>query len=99
MAISMAVKMTFTLDDATVQELNLTAKRLSKPKSAVVREAIREFYAKSDRMSEAERLRKLRIIEAMMSRPPTRTQAEVDRELRELRGSRRRGWRRPSDLR
>jgi len=90
--------MTFTFDEDTVVRLNRTAKRLAKPKSEVVREAIREYEAKSDRLPEAERLRMLRVIDEIMKRPSTRSRAEVDRELRELRASRRRGWRRPSDV-
>ena len=35
---SMAVKVTFTLDEATIGRLNDTAKRLAKPKSEVDRE-------------------------------------------------------------
>ena len=91
------VKVTFTLDETTVDKLNQTAARLAKPKSEVVREAIAEFHARRDRLSEAERLEKLRIIAEIKKRPPTRPQNEVDRELRELRESRRRGWSRSSD--
>ena len=93
---SMAVKVTFTLDETTVKELSLSASRLSKPKSEIVREAIHEHHLRSDRLSESERRRMLKVLEEYM---PTRGQAEVDRELRELRASRRKGWRRPSDLR
>jgi predicted DNA-binding protein len=91
------VKMTFTLDEATANRLNVAASRLKKPKSEVVREAIQDYYAKTDRLSETERLRMLRVLKEYMAKPPTRPQAEVDRELREIRASRRRGWRRPSD--
>ena len=89
----MAVKVTFTLDEATIRRLSETAARLSKPKSEVVREAIREFHAKSDRLSEAERIRMLRILDRIAAEPPTRSQAAVDRELREIRGARRSGGR------
>ncbi len=51
------VKVTFTLDDTTVARLNETARRLSKPKSELVREAIKAYHAKSDRLSDAERER------------------------------------------
>jgi predicted DNA-binding protein len=93
MAISMVVKMTFSLDETTVEALNRTAGRLAKPKSEVVREAILEYETKSDRMSDAERLRKLRILDAIMKRPPTRSQAEADREIAEIRRARRSGGR------
>jgi predicted transcriptional regulator len=85
-----AVKVTFTLDEGTVGKLSETAKRLAKPKSQVVREAIEDYHAKSDRLSEAERLRMMRALEELKREPPTRTEAETDRELREIRASRRR---------
>jgi predicted transcriptional regulator len=93
----MAVKVTFTLDEGTVGKLSETAKRLAKPKSQVVREAIEDYHAKSDRLTEAERVRMIRAIRELMASPPTRSEREVDQELRELRASRRTGWRRPSD--
>jgi hypothetical protein len=93
----MAVKVTFTLDEATIGQLNETARHLAKPKSAVVREAIRDYHAKStplpDRLSEAERRRMLRVLDEFLKQPPTRPQHEVDRELRELRAARRSGGR------
>jgi predicted transcriptional regulator len=87
------VKVTFTLDEATIDRLNRTAARLSKPKSEVVREAIHDYYAKSDRLSEAESQRMLKVLDEMMKRPPTRSQADVDEELREIRRARRSGGR------
>ena len=89
------VKVTFTLDEETIARLNETAERLSKPKSEVVREAIKGYRgtSTSDRLSEAERQRMLRALKEYALLPPTRTSAETDRELRELRASRRRGWR------
>lgn len=93
MAIYMALKMTFTLDNVTVERINRNAARLSKPKSEIVREAMRDFDARSDRLSESERQRMLKAIDEMMSRPPARTQAEVDREIAEIRRARRSGGR------
>lgn len=87
------VKMTFTLDEVTAKRLNLAAIRVSKPKSEVVREAIQDYYAKTDRLSEAERLRMLRALEEYMAKASTRGQKEVDRELREIRRARRSGGR------
>lgn len=89
----MAVKMTFTLDEATVVRLNRTAARLAKPKSEIVREAIRDYEASSDRLSEAERLRMLRIVDQIAKRPPTRSQREVNREIADIRRARRSGGR------
>jgi hypothetical protein len=89
----MAVKVTFTLDEATVGRLNDTARRLAKPKSEVVREAIRDYHAASDRLSEAERKRILRVLDEMMKRPPTRSQRDADREIAQIRAARRSGGR------
>ena len=88
------VKMTFTLDDATVDALRKAADRLAKPQSAVVREAIREYGARAGRLSEDERQRMLRTIDTFLSQPPSRTAAAVDRELRGIRRTRRAGGRR-----
>jgi len=54
------VKVTFTLDRETVGRLRQASERLSKPKSAVVREAIHDFSERVGRLSERERLRELR---------------------------------------
>jgi predicted transcriptional regulator len=88
------VKMTFTLDEETVAALKQAAERLGKPRSLVVREAIREYGARAGRLSEDERRRMLRAIDAVVDRPPTRTRADVDRELQALRRARRGGGRR-----
>ena len=88
------VKVTFTLDDQTVERLRRTAARLAKPQSHVVREAVREYEARSARLSDEERVRMLAIIDRMVREPPTRTAAEVDAELGEIRASRRRLGRR-----
>jgi metal-responsive CopG/Arc/MetJ family transcriptional regulator len=92
----MVRKVTFTLDDQTIQRLGNAAERLKKPKSEVVREAIADYHQRIGRLSEAERLRLLKILDEMASRPPTRPQAEVDREIAEIRAARRTGGRRSS---
>ena len=88
------VKVTFTLDEQTVERLRRTASRLGKPQSHVVREAVREYEARSTKLSDEERARMLAIVDRMVHEPPTRTVAEVDVELREVRASRRRWGRR-----
>jgi predicted transcriptional regulator len=88
------VKMTFTLDEETVAALRQAAERLAKPRSVVVREAIREYGARAGRLSEDERRRMLRAIDAVLTQPPTRARTAVDRELREVRRVRRGGGRR-----
>jgi metal-responsive CopG/Arc/MetJ family transcriptional regulator len=88
------VKVTFTLDENTVAKLQDASQRLSKPKSEVVRDAVVDYHARMGRLSEQERIRMLRALDEHLARPAQRSQAEVDRELRELRASRRAGWRR-----
>jgi hypothetical protein len=90
------IKVTFTLDDATVDQLRRTALRVRKPQSRVVREAIGEYAARVARLSDEERRRMLAVLDRAMRRPPSRPAAEVGVELREIRAARRRwGARRP----
>ena len=93
------VKVTFTLDDQTVERLRRTAARLAKPQSYVVREAVREYEARSAKLSDEERTRMLAIVDRMVQEPPTRTAAGVDAELGEIRASRRRWGRRRASSR
>jgi predicted transcriptional regulator len=88
------VKVTFTLDDETVERLRRLAARLRRPQSQVVRESIREYEVRSDKLSEDERRRMLDVLDRITKAPPTRPQAEVDAELREIRAARRRWARR-----
>ena len=84
--------MTFSLDDETVRTLRLLADRKQKPQSVIVREAIVEYAAKDEKLSDAERSRKLQLIRQLRSQPQTRDVSAVDEELAELRRSRRLGW-------
>jgi hypothetical protein len=90
----MVNKVTFTLDDMTITRLQQAAERLAKPKSAVVREAIREYHARIGRLSEAERIRMLQLFDDIVPRVPSRPLADVERELAEIRAARRAGSRR-----
>lgn len=89
----MAKKVTFTLDEPTIQRLETTALRLGKPKSEVVREAIAEYHEKAGRLGEAERRRLLaafdQLVPAIRPRPPRQVAAELD----EIRNARRAGGR------
>ena len=89
-----SVKATFTLDEITATRLAQTAERLNRPKSAVVREAILDYSERTDRLSERERLKKLRLFDELMPRIRPRTDAEVDAELKAIRDARRTGGRR-----
>jgi len=90
----MAIKATFTFDEATIALLRQTAERLGKPKSQVMREAIRDYHQRIGRLGERERIRLLRVFDEMIGRIPSRPQAEADKELRSIRLARRAGGRR-----
>ena len=87
------VKVTFTLDDHTVARLRQAAERLNKPQSQIVRDAVRDYADRVGRLSEHERLRMLSALDAIVKREPTRSTADVNRELREIRAARRGGGR------
>ena len=92
----MAVKVTFTVDDETVLRLRRIAARLAKPQSQVVREALREYEARSTKLSDEERARMLAVVDRMMKAAPTRSARAVDAELSDIRAARRRWSRHPS---
>lgn len=85
--------MTFSLDDRTARRLELTAERLRKPKSEIVREAIQDYSERIGRLSETERLGLLRTFDELVARIPQRPAGEVAAELDALRRSRRGGGR------
>lgn len=88
------VKVTFSLDEATVAEIRRTAERLGTAQSHVVREAVAEYAARTDRVGERERLRTLSILENLRKTPVSRGAGAVDAELRAIRAARRTGGRR-----
>jgi predicted transcriptional regulator len=88
------VKVTFTLDDATVKEIRRTAERLGRPQSQVVREAVAEYAARADQVTERERLHAVTILENLKKTPSSRAGSAVDTELRLVRTARRTGGRR-----
>jgi predicted transcriptional regulator len=83
------VKMTFTLDDDTVARLRRTAERQGKPRSWVVREAVAEYAAKADMLTPAEKQRMLEALDRLRHAPVEKTSADVDREIADIRASRR----------
>ena len=87
-------RITFSLDDATVAQIRQTAARLRKPQSHVVREAVADYAARADQLSESERRHLMGVLERLRDARPTRPAAEVDAELRALRAARRTGGRR-----
>lgn len=86
-------KVTYTLDPETIDTLERTAERLSRPKSQVVREAIRFYGEEVDRLSVEERDTMLRLFDELTARIPLRPRAEVERELEALKRARRSGGR------
>jgi len=88
-------KMTFSLDASAAELLRETAARTRKPQSLIVREAIAQYAAREDMLSAAERERLIGVLQRIKRKPPTRAQSDVDRELQEIRRSRRMGWSRP----
>ena len=83
------VKVTYSLDDATVRRIRRAAERLGKPQSLVVREAVAEYDARTDRLSEAERLRMLEVLDRLREEPVARSRESVEAEIQEIRRSRR----------
>ena len=88
------VRVTFSLDDQTVAAIRQTAARLRLPQSQVVREAVADYAARADRLSEPERLHLVGVLERLRDMPRTRPAAQVDAELKGVRAARRSGGRR-----
>ena len=87
------VKVTFTLDEATINQLRRTAERLGKPQSQVVRAAVADYASRTDRLSEAERVHLLGVLDRLRATRPSRSQEAVDVELTGIRQARRSGGR------
>jgi len=83
--------MTFSLDEPTALRLADTSAALGKPKSEVVREAIRDYAERMGRLSEAERIRLLGVFDDVVSAIPDRPADEVEAELADVRDARRQG--------
>ena len=92
----MAKKVTYTLDDRTVQRIASAAERLGKPKSEVVREAVADYYERLGRLSESERRRMISVLDGLDRARPARTVDEVDAEIASVRAARRSASRRRS---
>ena len=88
------VKVTFSLDQETVEQIRRTASRLGKAQSHIVRDAVAEYSARADRLSERERLHLLGVLEDIGRLAPTRSARAVDEEMRAVRSARREGGRR-----
>ena len=89
----MAKKLTFSVDDETAATLKSTAYRLRKSQSLVIREAVAEYAARANRLSDAERRQRLEALDALTQAPPARSDRATDQELRQIRLARRQGGR------
>ena len=87
------VKLTFSLDDATVDRLRRAADRLGKPQSQVVREAIYDYSARIGKLGEEERLRLLKVFDSVVPAIPRRPGPDVKQEIAAIRRARRAGGR------
>jgi len=88
-----STKVTFTIDDETVGYLGKLASYLGRPKSQVVREAIRAYGEQISQLSNEERDRLLETFDRVTAAIPERPRAELEREMQALRTARRRGGR------
>lgn len=93
------IKVTFTLDDESVAYLDRMADRLAKPKSQVVREALRLYGEHMSRLTEEERAQMLAVFDTVTPAIPDRPREEVEEELEELRRARKAGGRAASGSR
>jgi len=82
-------KLTFSLDDETVEKLRQTAYRLRKPQSMVVREAIARYAAQDDLTTPEERERILKAIAYIKTQPTYGSPEDAKREMDEIRRARR----------
>jgi len=87
------VKMTFNFSEETAAHLKEAAWRLKKTKTDIVREGIVQVYKKSDKMSDEERARKIAILKEYAKQKLPGTRGDAEREIQEIRESRRTGWR------
>ena len=87
------VKVTFSLDEATVAQIRQAAARLNKAQSHIVREAVADYAARADRLSERERLERLQVLERLRDQKATRPAADVDAEIASVQRARRTGGR------
>ena len=87
------VKMTFTIDEDTAETLERIAQRVHRPKSQILREAIRHYEPHAGQLSPEERKKRVQLFDRLVARIPKRPAGEVDAELQGIRKSRRAGWR------
>jgi hypothetical protein len=88
-------KVTFTLDEATIQLLKEAAMVTGKSQSLIVREAVAQYGRRRDKMDPEERMHKLQVFRELRKAGPFISRAEADAEIEEIRKARRedrRNW-------
>jgi hypothetical protein len=86
--IDAGIRATFTFDETTARFLADASTRLARPKSQIVREAVREYHSRPDRLSDSERIAMLKAFDQLRPAIKARPRADVRRELLEIRRSR-----------
>ena len=86
------VKMTFTIDEDTADTLRRISKRVDRPQSQVLREAIRHYEPHAGQLSGQERKARVQLFDRVIARIPESPAAKVDAEILDIRRSRRKGW-------
>jgi hypothetical protein len=87
-------ELTLTLDEETIEQIERLARLLHKSTGKIVEDAMQSLQPTPRPLTEEERQRRLKLLEEMRKRPPTRPQEEVEREIKEIRAARRSGGRR-----
>ncbi len=93
----MQPKATFTLDEETVAALKRAARSTGKAQSLIVREAIAQYDARADRLSQAEQRHLLGVLAEIRRHGPTTSRAAVTSEIAAIRRARRSGGRRSGE--
>jgi hypothetical protein len=90
----MTREITLTLDEETIQRIEMAAEHLGKSNSEVVEDLMAKYHELPDRLSDTERQRMLNVLERIRNRPSLKTDDDVRREIEEIRAARRSGGRR-----
>jgi hypothetical protein len=85
----MATKVTYTLDDETVERVRKLAQRQRKPQSQIVREAVAHYAGREQKLTPEEIEQQLTILRELGAKLPDRPREDVERELKALRAARR----------
>jgi hypothetical protein len=90
----MAREITLTLEEKTIQRIESAAENLGKSNGEVVEEAMADYHRLPEKLTDAERQRRLAALDEMMRTPSPKTAEDVRREIEEVRAARHGGGRR-----